>query len=317
MNTYKLTFECLSTISRIPDAQVIFGAICSIIKYTRGEEELYNYLESFSNKPKFVHSSMFPNNLIPMVKVGLISINEKNNHIFQLDSGQQLNELSKLKQYKKITYMTQYIFEKYLNNNKDDELKFELLKNDIFSGKLILSQNILSENRLLKDSSTSELIFHTNQEEDNDDRGLYYDKTIYYEKGALFNIYVKTDDLNYVKDIFKYSHYFGFGNRISVGKNCFQLKNIEKIHCCSLQSNKCILLSKCIDTHFDLEQSSYMIDSKTFIGSKDYSSNKIGIFNSFVEGSYMKVNEKKEYYGKLYSTNNGKEIYHYGIGFVL
>ena len=32
----------------------------------------------------------------------------------------------------------------------------------------------------------------------------------------------------------------------------------------------------------------------------------------------MKVNKEKEYYGKMIQDNvNGKEIYHYAIGFVL
>lgn len=313
MKTYKLTFKCLSSITRLPDAQVIFGAACRIIKYTKGENELNHYLNSLlDNKPLFVHSSMFPNNLLPMVKVGLISIAEKNEYIFQAQPKEQLNYLSQLKQYKKISYVTQGVYDKYLKSGL-----FQELKEDLFAKKLFLNQGVISENKLKINLPVSQLVFHTNQEEDIDERGLYYDQTIYYPQNSLFDVYVKTNNIDYVKSIFQYSQYFGFGNRVSVGKNSFQLEKTEELYKNSNQSDKCILLSKCFENQFDLSDSSYVIDSKVFNGSHYYSSNKIGMYNCFEEGSYMKVLEKKEYYGKLDKQNNGKDIYHYGIGFVL
>ena len=37
-------------------------------------------------------------------------------------------------------------------------------------------------------------------------------------------VYVKTNDIEYVKSVFKYAPYFGFGSRVSVGKNCFKME---------------------------------------------------------------------------------------------
>ena len=47
MKEYKLVFKPLSTITNIPNAQTIFGAICNIIVNTQGEEALNNYISSF------------------------------------------------------------------------------------------------------------------------------------------------------------------------------------------------------------------------------------------------------------------------------
>ena len=44
MKEYKLVFKPLSTITNIPNAQTIFGAICNIIVNTQGEEALNNYI---------------------------------------------------------------------------------------------------------------------------------------------------------------------------------------------------------------------------------------------------------------------------------
>ncbi len=95
------------------------------------------------------------------------------------------------------------------------------------------------------------------------------------------------------------------------------MESIEEIENVVQNPEKKVLLSKCISNEFDLVESSYVIDSTVYWGSKSYSSNVVGRFNRFVEGSYMKVNENKEYYGDLIRCNNGKVIYHYGIGFTL
>ncbi|MBS5589164.1 MAG: hypothetical protein KHX14_10250 [[Clostridium] spiroforme] len=93
--------------------------------------------------------------------------------------------------------------------------------------------------------------------------------------------------------------------------------DINLIDDIKLNNDYKILLSKCIGDDFDLSDSSYVIDSSIYSGGFVYSSNVIGRFNRFVEGSYMKVKENKEYYGNLIECNNGKKIYHYGIGFTL
>ena len=83
MKEYKLVFKPLSTITNIPNAQTIFGAICNIIVNTQGEEALNNYISSFNNQPLFIHSSMFPLNMLPMVHYNIFDIDYINHNILK------------------------------------------------------------------------------------------------------------------------------------------------------------------------------------------------------------------------------------------
>lgn len=322
MRTYRFTFEALSSLTKVPDAQVIFGAICNIIKQTQGEEALQSYLSSFEDQPFFVHSSMFPCGLLPMIKVGLLSIEEKNKDVFSKKPEDQLKYLSKMKEFKKIQYMTPEIYNKYINT-KDFAKRIVDLKDDLLNKKISLKEGVISQNDTSRSIGKRELITHVqtymnhfeNSNEENA-RGLYYDSTLYYPEHSYFDIYVKTDRLDEVEDLMKYVPYFGFGNRISVGKNSFKLINVEKVNIKAKDPQYCMLLSKCMSDEFDFNDSSYMVDAQIYRGSHYYHSNVVGDITKIVEGSRMRVKEPKEYYGTLLKTNNGSDIYHYGIGFV-
>lgn len=322
MRTYRFTFEALSSLSKVPDAQVIFGSICNIIKQTKGDEALQSYLSSFEDQPIFVHSSMFPCGLLPMIKVGLLSIEEKNKDVFSKQPKDQLQYLSKMKEFKKIQYMTPDIFNKYINTN-DFATRIIDLKNDLLNHKITLKDGVLSSNDASRSIGKRELITHVqtsmnalDRTEEEKSRGLYYDSTMYYPEHSYFDVYIKTDQLDYVKNIMKYVPYFGFGNRISVGKNSFKLVQVENITIENKDPDYCMLLSKCISDEFDFEDSSYMVDANIYRGSHYYHSNVVGDITKIVEGSRMRVKDSKEYYGSLLKTNNGDVIYHYGIGFV-
>lgn len=313
MKTYCLEFKPLGPLSQIPDAQKIFGYICTVLKYTKGEEALQDYLHSFSSKPLFVHSSMMVQGLLPMVKIGLVSISQKNKDVMQLDPSQQLNYLSKLKKYKKVSYMTEEVYNQYIVKND-----FSTLKEKILNQQIGIYDGVVSFQDK-KFDIRKEMIYHNNLSTEQSERGLYYDNNIYCSKDMIFNIYVKTDNIDFVQNIFKYSPYFAMGNRGSVGKNMFEFLGVKEIENNVNDREYVMLLSKAIssDDDFDLTDSHYMIESTVYSGSKYYSSNSIGRFNEFLPGSYMKVNKQKEYYGKVIKTNNGKDIYHYSIGFVL
>ena len=109
MKLYKITFKNISSITKIPDAQTIFGAVCNIIKQTKGEDDLNKYFNSFDSEPIFVHSSMFLDGTMPMVKVGLIPIEEKSRRVLELEPKEQLKYLSQLKKLKKIYVITDKI----------------------------------------------------------------------------------------------------------------------------------------------------------------------------------------------------------------
>lgn len=311
MRTYKITLRPLSPLSKIPDAQTVFGCICTIIRFTKGREELEKYLASFHNNPLFVHSSMFPEGLLPMAKVGLLSIKEKNKDIFNLPPQKQLEYTSQLKKYKSLKYISLDIFKKYILNGY-----FQQMKTDLYENKVQAYEDVVSTHK--KNSfSSQQLMIHNKKtfKENDDENRLFYDYNLFISSDMC--IYVKTDKIDYVESIFKYLPYFGIGNRVSIGKNCFELNNIEEIEPFSHNTNYRILLSKCISEEFNLDESNYMIDSHLYGSSNYYTSNKSGILNKFIEGSYMAIKEDKEFYGQIIKVNEDMNIYHYGIGFVL
>ena len=123
-----------------------------------------------------------------------------------------------------------------------------------------------------------------------------------------------------IKKLFEYVEYFGIGNKVSVGKNLYVLEDIEEIDLKGQNSNK-ILLSKCIPqfNDFDYINSSYQMVTSSYMSSYNYvREGYVGNFTAILEGSVMKVKEEKEYYGQMVKSEvNGKNILHYGLGFVL
>ena len=80
-----------------------------------------------------------------------------------------------------------------------------------------------------------------------------------------------------------------------------------------------LILSKFIPdvNDFDYSSSFYQLNGDIYRSSKEYTGGFInGKYVHFLEGSWMKVNQTKEYYGRIIETmTEGKCIYHYGIGF--
>ena len=319
MNLYCLTFKPLGSLSHIPDAQTIFGAVCNIILQTQGEESFRNYIDSFEDKPLFVHSSMYPHGYLPMIHQSLFSVDYINRKLLEEESGKQLDYLHTMKQLKKIRYISKKVFFEYILNNQ-----FEKLKKDLLNHSLVVSEGCLQSNEeinnifmeALVNTHVQKNIFYFDSKKDND---LYYNVDIYTNKNMVFDIYIKTDlDEESIKKIFKYSQYFGFGPKHSSGKNSFQLIDIEKL--VYYHSFQKVLLSKsAFDPNFVLSDSHYKIVSKLHQTGKYYLDNKLtGRFHLFKEGSLMSVTSNKDYYGKILKIDKmGSNIYYYAIGFVM
>ena len=288
MKEYKLVFKPLSTITNIPNAQTIFGAICNIIVNTQGEEAFNNYISSFNNQPLFIHSSMFPLNMLPMVHYNIFDIDYINHNII-------------------------YIIKSDFNKMRDDLLNKKInIKNYCLQK---ASENILFE-------QTKQLNTHVRKKDYyntsiGDDNALYYDDTIY--TNGLFYILVKTNEnIKKIKDIFSYSHFFGFGPRHSVGKNSFKLISIEEIKRKPNLNNKLLLSQSVFDECINLSESNYQIISKQYHPSKTYINKTTHKMNLFNEGSYLKLTQDKEWIGKILSFNiDKKPLYYYGIGYII
>ncbi len=314
MKQYCLLFKPLSSLSHIPDAQTIFGAICNIIKQTQGDEIFFRYIHSFKDEPILIHSSMFPEHLLPMIHKSLFSIDYINHHLLKEEAEEQLSYLQKMKQYKKLVYMSQNVYTNYIQNNHIQQLQTDIINNNI-----VAKDNCLQmKNEYISNYMQWQLNTHVQKNEYymTDKNELYYDSQLYCDTN--FYIYVKTTlSKTQLEDIFQYLKYFGLGPRHSVGKNSFELLDVIEKKMPSSQMK--LLLSKSfVDPDFDLSQSYYNINSRIHRTSKYYIENQItGRYNLLSEGSYVKTHSQKEWYGQLFHhTINNHDIYYYGIGFV-
>lgn len=320
MKTYKVSFRCVSRLNKIPDAQTIFGAICNSIKLYSGEKALKDYLHSFNDTPLLIHSSMLPNGLYPAMKTPLINNELISKYILSLDGKKQVEKFSELKKYKTMKYISEKIFSSYISNGKVDELKKDLINS---TNNFILKDDILKMRSETIDYNYKDVLstrikhfFNT----DGNDSELYYDHDIFFENGQVFVLYVKSDENeDFIGDIFNKFDYIPLGNRSSSGKNMFEFIKVEMISLYT-NSNKKILLSKCMpnENEFVFDESEYVIESQNYISAKNFGNEYLGVMSKLVEGSYMKVMESKDYYGRLLPMPvNDRIIYHYGIGFVL
>ena len=321
MKTYKCVFSCESPLNTIPDAQKIFGALCRIIYDVKGDLQLQRYLQSLkSEDPIMIHSSMFPNHLLPMAKKNLFGLDYVYSAISATENKRKLSEFSTIKKYKRISYVTESLYQKYIEKNQLDRLKQDILKGD---KQITVDDGILHEKgKGIYRSGQSVLMTRNGfPKEGVEEKSLFYSKIIYFPPGTEFCIYVKTNkNKEDITALDRYLEYYGIGSRRTVGMNVFKLQRVED---CALHSEGSykMMLSKFIPyiDEVDLKESYYTVENSLYRSSKEYGDHRIvGRFAHMTEGSFMKVNKEKEYYGKMIQDNvDGKEIYHYAIGFVL
>ena len=318
MNTYRIIFKPHSTISTIPDAQTIFGAICNIIIHTQGQEHFESYVQSFNTtEPLLVHSSMFPMGFFPVMKSNIFSIDYINKKMLNESAQEQLEYFQGMKNCKNIQFISEDIYRKYISDGN-----IEAIRDGILDYEYTIRDEWL-ESEETEIEIKSKLNTHVQKRKyyfkESDENSLYYQNDIYCSEDMLFQILVKTTmSQEELLNIFKYSDAFGFGSRHSVGKNSFKLIDIQPIN---IQGKVKMLLSKCMyDEDIDYQNSNYQMISKEYRTSKSYMNHKMmGRFNLLAEGSVLSTKKDKEWYGKVkkITIDNDNAVYYYAIGFVL
>lgn len=352
MKTYKAVFHPEGPLTRIPDAQTVFGALCQAFSQSQGTAKLEEYLTSFDAKPILVHSSMFPDGLFPAPKEALVSLSQINQLIGNAPADVKLALLSQVKQYKKVQYISEGIFRQFVQNDQFEELKRQILMSAdpqvIFSPKErvqgIIALQDKSEN--LSFQTAAAVQTRNSSIVNTVDRELFYQKELFFSKTSNLALYLKTSlSEEELSKILKELEITGIGPRRSIGLNSFRFIGLEEY---SVEtetklpdrmkitaqkdrnrnsegkadsSQRIMLLSDCIPVEGDfyLEKSHYGIESHVYRASWAYARDALtGRFSAFGAGSLMTVRKKKEYYGTVLKTKvKGKPIYHYGIGFVL
>ena len=126
MKIYKIVFTCQSVVNEIPNSQTIFGAICNILLQTKGKDELDEYISSLNTKAKMVHSSMFLNHTLPMIKKNVFSLEYINTLLGNVKAEDKLRVLESAKRYKQISSMSERVYKNYVENNKIEALTVDL-----------------------------------------------------------------------------------------------------------------------------------------------------------------------------------------------
>lgn len=318
MDTYKITFLSKSSINELPNSQTIFGAICNIILQTKGEEALQEYLNSLNDNPQFVHSSMFLNHTFPMIKKKIFQLDSLNELISNLPAEMKLEALANAKKFKSISLMSDKIFESYILNGRIDQLSKDI-QNKLNQFHIDKKSLEFTDEDVFPDSSF--ILLTRNGFPVDNNKTLFYSKAYYYPENTEFCIYLKTShSKEEIKEIFQYFEYFGIGNRRSIGSNVFILKDIEKVKFDN-NSDYRLLLSRYIpqENEVNYNQSYYELESDIYRTSKDYAGGYVsGKYVHMCEGSLLRLNEEKSFYGKAIKVSvNDKDIYHYGLGFVV
>lgn len=324
MKTYKIIFTSRGTITKLPNAQAIFGTICNVISQTKGDEEINKFLSSFKSTPMIINSSMFYNHIFPMIKNNVVSLDYVNKKVLNEAKENQLAFLNFFKEYKKIKFVSEKVFFNYIYSNKVNVLSEKLLANE---KEIMVNKNVLQyKQEELEIKQKTELTTRVKTDkldiENGKDRNLFYELLLYNDPKLEYVIYVKSDmNIEYLKSIFSLFNYFPIGNRKSVGKNIFEFKKIEEYFYESKDNDYKILLSNCIpkDNEFDYDSSYYQILSTISRTTNVYAKNELlGKILYLSDGSFMKIKSNKEYYGRLIPINiSNKDIYIYGLGFVL
>lgn len=323
---YEITLKANGLISELPDAQKVFGAICNIILNIQGKEQLNEYLSSFDQTPFLLHSSVFPKGLLPYVQKTIYNrnqVNKKLREIYFSENRENIfREANEIKKISNIKYITNEVYEKIIKEPKKslNYLK-EHQKITIANGIIFLNgtnTNIQFVNKVNTRIQKDKINPSNNENGD-----LFYDHVLETTEEQEYVLYCKTTkDKKYLENLFSYLDFFSIGNRGSVGKNSFKLVSIKENKLKSPKNYK-LLLSKMLykEGEIKLARSYYDLDSSIYIGSYAYHREKvvIGKITKFKEGSVIiPDNGAKEYYGKVEKINyNGKDVYHYGIGFVL
>ncbi len=320
MKLYRLTFSACGQITKIPDAQTIFGAMCAAIQMKEGIQKMEDYIHSFESEPWFVHTSMFSKGLIPACAKPLFSLSELSQTIGLLQNQDKLAMLAESKKFKKFQYVSETIFEDYILKDNFEDLKRELLNSTTIKLQQIGSLSVLQTAKEKLKPFLAKTVQQTRSGtlEIKKDKDLFYQKQMYLSESSELSVFVKSDwTAEQLYPYFSMLEFTGIGPYRSSGLNLFQLKTIEEC-CFDAKGDYAYLLSGCIpaDDEFEFEKSFYKIESSSYRGSYSLVGNAfMGTFSKLKEGSLMKPVRKKEWYGRLIRVEtNGKMLYHYGLG---
>ena len=217
-------------------SDTLFGAICWGIRQVYDKETLENILRKFKNgKPPFLLSSTYP--YITTKET------EKKTHFLpkpmQKPLKKEINsreDLDKLKELKKLTFLPETIFNKYINRELTDE--------DFFNGitlhptkYLLDGEEYAQEGSVLIESESAYRLFKTtsvqrnaiNRLTNSTEGMLFYDSETFFSQdvGLYFLLKMFGNDEKIINAALSFLQDRGIGGDISTGKGCFRIPPIS------------------------------------------------------------------------------------------
>lgn len=298
----------LSTFPKL-HSDTLFGALISAIS------ELYpdkvdNIINEFSEgKPPFLISSTFP-----------VIFDDENNIKFypKLILGSDLSGIESkfIKDYKKVDYVDEKIFNALINGELSEK---EILEN---YEKYYRYSNLLMSEKIDADIGFGKNILPNNQVNrlTNETKIFYTQGDSYNNLGLFFLVKIFNDEFkDIVKSAIRFLKDRGFGRDISTGKGHFDyvIDDVDNVYNIDDEDgNMFVTLSRFIPSDEDLkrinEYSFYEIDSKR---GKDKTGEIRKQVRFFKEGSIFPIYQKN--YGKILKSGKDNPAVEYGFAYLI
>ena len=358
MQNYAVYLEPKGSFTSSIYSDTLFGAVCWAIRAVYDEKTLTEFLEGFNKSPLFLLSSAFPylkykdkivrfypKPLLPELRSSTVEklteekSENKDSKSLEFKRAKVI-VAQKLKELKKILYVSENIFRDIVEGRNDMEA---LYRKEKFTG--AVQQDIekignalitfAERERIDPNKELSTFIREADVQHNQIDRVagstvegmLFYEKEIFLQRsmaGLWFILY--TDDLEFLKPAFRYLEDTGIGGNRTAGKGQFNisLDRIDKLEIPEAnEPNAFIVLSRYLPNNGEfLLNSSPM--SYTLLNLRGKHESKFPIpgqpiykelLRIFGEGSIFPLKEPKPYYGKLEKVGEfgGRKIYQNGL----
>lgn len=300
MGVYKVDITPLSLFSDRISSYTIFGAFCWGYRLLNGEDSLKQFLNEFAEKPKFLVSAVLPKRHGKYFFPKPLLKPERNPELSNLD----------IKSLKKLSYVDIDIFIQVLEGKIKTEAELYKAINQPTSIKLF-EEDLVPHAQIDRISSITE-----------EAGEFYYQEVVVPSEGFFLVYFIEDSIIEDFKAVLRLIEDIGLGGDRSRGLGAVKFSNLERWSrfdsFINQKTDRFILLSPLIPEPniYNLKESFY--DYKVFRGAvdNDYDFKGINIWKNKVlyitEGSNLKLNKQKDFYGQLYHTNG---VYQYGFGF--
>jgi len=351
LKTYKIILKPRSSIASFPSSDTLFGAICWGIKFIyseKGDSGLNKILKRFiEEKPPFLLSSSFP-----MLKNGDVRIffypkpirkDLSSNEVEEIAKNYQekfgnlkkskVAIISELKKFKKASFISEDIFKKILDGEKEKNLFLKYLDGEI---KLIWKLLMTNEeyNKIFTNAERPKILTNILIQKNLLDRisfsttpggQIFYSNEYFLAPNVNLYFLLKTDDIDYLKPVFKYLEDSGIGRDRFTGKGNFKFSEPEECVLPTNEENTFITLSRYIPRieeivvnkekmYYEIISYYSKVDSTFEFKGEDVFKDKVIYIK---EGSIFEAKEKKDFYGvtPIVKKLNEKQILQYGLAF--